>query len=193
MSINTIAVVSGLPRSGTSLMMQMLESGGIPALTDGQRVADEDNPRGYLELEAVKRTRQDPAWLAQASGRVVKMVHLLLYDLPLDHHYKVVFMHRDLQEVVASQRKMLERQNKPRAALTDEQLMRVFSDQVEKLRQWLSQHPAFDVMDVSYNSLISDARPIAARLNSFFGGGLDESRMLSAVEPSLYRNRALKP
>ena len=99
---DVITIVSGLPRSGTSLMMQMLEAGGMPVLTDGIRDADEDNPRGYYELEAVKRTKDDPAWLHGAPGKVVKMIYLLLYDLPTTYNYRIIFMRRPLSEVVAS-------------------------------------------------------------------------------------------
>jgi hypothetical protein len=103
MNDHVITIVSGLPRTGTSLMMQMIHAGGIPALTDKVRASDEDNPKGYFELEAVKRTKKDDSWLAEAAGRVVKMVHLLLYDLPVNHQYRVVFMRRELREVVRSQ------------------------------------------------------------------------------------------
>src|SRR5687767_12088310 len=133
-----VTVVSGLPRSGTSLMMQMISAGGIPALTDEVRTADEDNPRGYLEFERVKRIKQDTSWLDEARGKVVKMVHLLLYDLPLDRPYRVVFMRRNLDEVLASQRKMLERQGKQGAQIPEAQLRKVFEDQVKKVTTWMA-------------------------------------------------------
>src|SRR5262245_3326165 len=118
-----ITIVSGLPRSGTSLMMQIIKAGGLPALTDEVRAEDEDNPRGYLEFERVKKLRQDQAWLNDARGKAVKMVHLLLYDLPQDRQYQVVFMRRDLREVLASQKRMLVRQQKAGAKLSDEQVI----------------------------------------------------------------------
>lgn len=185
-----ITIVSGLPRSGTSLMMQMIHAGGIPALTDAQRAADEDNPRGYLEFEAVKKTKQDPAWLATADGKVVKMVHLLLYDLPSDRQYRVVFVRRNLKEVLASQRKMLQRQGKAGAAIPDEQLMKVFEGQLQKLFAWLAGQTNFAVLEVAYNDLMADPRPAVAKINQFLGGGLDEAKMLAAIDPGLYRNRA---
>ena len=185
-----ITIVSGLPRSGTSLLMQMIHAGGIPALTDALRTPDEDNPRGYLEFEAVKRTKQDPSWLNQADGKVVKMVHLLLYDLPADRSYRVVFIRRNLKEVLASQRKMLQRQGKPGAAIPDEQLAKVFEDQLSKLFAWLNGQPHIAWLEVAYNDLLNDAPPVVARINQFLGGGLDEGRMLSAIDPGLYRNRA---
>jgi hypothetical protein len=185
-----ITIVSGLPRSGTSLMMQMIQAGGIPALTDAQRAADEDNPRGYLEFEAVKKTKQDATWLNGADGKVVKMVHLLLYDLPADREYRVVFIRRNLKEVLASQRKMLQRQGKPGAAIGDEQLMRVFEGQLQKLFAWLPAQKNLRVLEVAYNDIMTDAAPVVRKINEFIGGGLDEQKMLAAVDPSLYRNRA---
>ncbi len=185
-----VTIVSGLPRSGTSLMMQMLSAGGLPALTDHQRAADEDNPRGYLEFERVKRIKQDRAWLDEARGKVVKMVHLLLLDLPPDRSYRVVFMRRNLAEVLASQRKMLERQGKRGAAMSPEQLTKLFEDQVNKVTRWMAAQANFRSIEVHYHELVADPASHAKRLNEFLGGNLDEAAMVSAVDPSLYRNRA---
>src|SRR5262245_15575927 len=110
-----IIVVSGLPRSGTSLMMQMLDNGGIEVVTDNVRAADTDNPRGYYELEKVKRVKQDASWLPQARGKAFKMVSQLLYDLPASERYLVVFMERDFDEMLLSQEKMLQRLGRPAA------------------------------------------------------------------------------
>ena len=184
-----VTIVSGLPRSGTSLMMQMLSAGGIPALTDQIRAADEDNPRGYLEFERVKQIKQDTSWLNDASGKVVKMVHLLLYDLPQDRAYRVVFMRRSLDEVLASQRKMLARQGKAGAQLPEEQLRRVFEDHVKKVTTWLKSQPNMESIEVTYDELIADPRAHAERLNEFLGGGMDVDAMVRAVDPTLYRNR----
>ncbi|MCS7034245.1 MAG: sulfotransferase [Phycisphaerae bacterium] len=185
-----ITIVSGVPRSGTSLMMQMLQAGGMPVLTDHARAPDPDNPRGYFEFEPVKYTRNDPSWLSAAEGKVVKMVHLLLYDLPTDRSYKLVLMRRDLREVVESQRKMLKRQNRPGAALPDEKLIEVFDQALRKLTAWLATQRQFEVLEVNYNALLADPIPVVRKLNAFFGGGLSEARMLEAVDPGLYRNRA---
>jgi len=108
-----IYVVSGLPRSGTSLMMRMLDAGGVPAVTDRIRTADDDNPRGYFELEAVKRTKQDPSWLDDAPGKAVKVISQLLCELPPDRAYKVIVMRRKLGEVSAAQKTMLEGRRSP--------------------------------------------------------------------------------
>src|SRR5438876_12209503 len=110
-----IIIVSGLPRSGTSLMMQMLDSGGVEVVTDHVRAADTDNPRGYHEFEKVKRIKQDASWLPLTRGKALKMVSQLLYDLPPGENYRIIFMERDLDEVLRSQEKMLERLNRPAA------------------------------------------------------------------------------
>ncbi len=189
MNDHVITIVSGLPRTGTSLMMQMIHAGGIPALTDKIRASDEDNPMGYFELEAVKRTRKDVSWLANAEGRVVKMVHLLLYDLPSDHEYRVVFMCRDLREVVRSQGVMLERRGTDGARLTDEQLIKAYEGQLAKIERWLDDQPNFQVHQVSYNTLMSDPPPAVEAIKAFLGGGLDCVAMLASIDTTLYRQR----
>ncbi len=189
MNDHVITIVSGLPRTGTSLMMQMIHAGGIPALTDRVRASDEDNPKGYFELEAVKRTKKDDSWLAEAAGRVVKMVHLLLYDLPGNHQYRVVFMRRDLREVVRSQGVMLARRGTDGARLTDEQLIGAYEGQLTKIQRWLDEQPNFQVHQVSYNSLMNDPPPAVAAIRAFLGGELDGDAMLASIDPSLYRQR----
>ncbi len=190
MSNSEVNIVSGLPRSGTSLMMQMLDAGGLKALTDRVRASDEDNPHGYFELEAVKRTKKDPSWLDQAAGRVVKMVHVLLYDLPGDRAYRVLFMKRDLREVVRSQGVMLKRRGTDGARLTDEQLISAYEGQLTKIESWLAGQPGFDVLYISYNDLMTDPGRATVEVSRFLGGSLDEEQMLSHVDPALYRQRA---
>jgi hypothetical protein len=185
-----VTIVSGLPRSGTSLLMQMIAAGGIPALTDHVRQADTDNPRGYWEFEPVKQTAKDQAWLADAPGKVVKMVFRLLYDLPADRQYRVVFTQRKLDEVLASQRAMLQRQGKQGASLSDAQLARVFAAQVEQCLAWLARQPNFALLTVNYNELVRDPRPFAEQLGEFLGPDLDVAAMTAAVDPSLYRQRS---
>jgi hypothetical protein len=189
MNASEITIVSGLPRSGTSLLMQMLEAGGLKVLTDNVGAGDEDNPRGYFELEAVKRTKQDPSWLDRAADRVVKMVHVLLYDLPPDRSYRVLFMKRDLREVVRSQGVMLRRRGTQGANLTDEQLISAYEGQLAKIESWLADQPCFEVLYISYNDLMADPARAAADANRFLGGGLDEEQMISHVDPALYRQR----
>lgn len=189
-STGPITIVSGLPRSGTSLMMQMLSAGGLPALTDGQRTADTDNPRGYLEFERVKQLKTDKTWLPEARGKVVKMVHLLLKDLPpAGEEYRVVWMRRRIEEVMASQRAMLVRQGRTPAALPPEQLARIFNSQMEDLERWMTSQSAFRFLPVHYHELVANPAAEAARLNAFLGGSLDESAMAAAVDPTLYRQK----
>lgn len=184
-----VTVVSGLPRSGTSMMMQMLAAGGMPVLTDGARGADADNPRGYFELDAVKRTVGDARWLADAAGKAVKVVHLLLPDLPGGYEYRVIFMHRDVSEVLASQEAMLRRQGRRGADLSPEQLAHAFAGQLRCVRAWISERAHFGTLDVDYHQVVDDPITQAARVNQFLGGHLDAARMAAAVDPALYRQR----
>ncbi len=187
---NFITVVSGLPRSGTSLMMQMLNAGGIPALTDQQRTADDDNPRGYFELEKVKNLKTDKSWLAQASGHVIKIIHLLLMDLPIDQNYRIIFMQRDLSEVVKSQAVMLQRSGKAGGGLSPERLSQVYAGQLTTVKKWLADQPNFQVLEIPYADLVKNPTEKAAQIAAFLGGSLDEQAMAAAVDPTLYRNRA---
>ena len=185
-----VTIVSGLPRSGTSLMMQMLEAGGLPVLTDKIRASDEDNPRGYFEFEPVKRTRRDPSWVAGAEGKVVKMVYLLLRDLPAGHDYRVIMMRRDLREVIASQRAMLRRSGRTGANVTDERMARIFEEQLQSIGEWLAGQPNFSVLDVDHRRCLESPSLVALELNGFLGGDLDERRMAGVVDGSLYRQRS---
>ncbi len=185
----SITIVSGLPRSGTSMMMQMLDSGGLPVLTDDIRKADDDNPRGYYEFEPVKKTKQDASWLESACGKVVKMVHLLLLDLPTDHKYRIIIMRRNLDEVVRSQNVMLDRQGKKGGDLSDEKVKEIFELQLRQVDKYLQDHPNFDVLYVNYNEMIENPRPAVTAVNDFLGGFLDTQAMTNVVEPSLYRQR----
>jgi hypothetical protein len=184
---NEIIIVSGLPRSGTSLMMQMLESGGMAILTDHVRAADVDNPKGYYELEAVKRTKEDPSWLSQARGKAVKMISMLLYGLPPTERYRIIFMERDLDEVLASQRKMLAR--RAEAPGSDDDMRRSFTIHLDKLRDWLCRQKHIGVLPVSYNNLLAEPMFVVQRVNRFLDDQLDTARMASVVDSSLYRNR----
>jgi hypothetical protein len=185
-----VTVVSGAPRSGTSMMMRMLALGGIEPLTDGVRAADRDNPHGYFEYEPVKRTKADASWVAGAQGRAVKMVHLLLRDLPQDRSYRVILMRRDLGEMVRSQRLMLERLGRDGGALTDERMAEIFATQLDETEKWLRAHASFSCLALDYNRLVADPRPHAERLSEFLGGGLAVHAMCAVVDPTLWRNRA---
>ncbi len=187
---DVLTIVSGLPRSGTSMMMRMVDAGGIPALTDNIRRADEDNPRGYFEYEPVKRTKEDPSWLANAGGRVVKMVYRLLYDLPPGRDYRVVFMKRHLSEVVASQDVMLSRRGKESGGLSKDKLIGLFEQQLAEFDAWVKRQPGFQVLYISYNDTLTSPKVTVEALNKFLGGRLNTAGMLKVVEPELYRQRA---
>lgn len=182
-----IIVVSGLPRSGTSLMMQMLENGGVDVVTDHLRAADADNPRGYYEFEKVKRIKQDASWLPDVQGKAFKMVSQLLYDLPPGEKYRIIFMERDLDEVLASQEQMLARLG--RTAAPHAVLKRSYTLHLERLHEWLGRRPHTAVLRVSYNDLIQRPGREAKRVSEFLGGKPDAEAMAGTVEPSLYRNR----
>jgi hypothetical protein len=185
-----ITIVSGLPRSGTSLAMRLLDAGGIPALTDGQRTADDNNPKGYFELEAAKRTKADAAWLNDAMGKAVKVITLLIPDLPTDRAYRVLFMRRDLREVVESQAVMLGRMGKKGGGLSPAQLIALYEKQLHAAETYFAKSPSFRVLDVRYADLVAAPGPQVARIDEFLGGGLDRAAMAASVDPSLYRQRA---
>jgi hypothetical protein len=183
-----IIIVSGLPRSGTSVMMQLLDAGGVPAVTDKVRAADPDNPRGYYEYEKVKQIERDASWLPDVRGKCVKMVSQLLPKLPPTERYKVVFMERDFAEMLDSQERMLKRLGKP--AAPREQIVPAFEQHLERVHQWLSRQPNVAVLRVRYRCLVERPAEEVARLNEFLAGRLDVERAVGAVDPSLYRNRA---
>jgi hypothetical protein len=187
-------IVSGLPRSGTSMAMQMVVAGGIDPLTDGLRTADQDNPRGYFEFERVKSLRTDKGWIDDARGKVVKVIHMLVTELPDDRPYRVVFLDRDVREVVKSQTTMLARSGKSGGGLPPERLSAIFTQQLAQAHAWLAARPNFSVLAVRHADLIADAHGQAARMAAFLASpgapGLDVDAMAAAVDPSLHRNRA---
>ena len=186
-----VTVVSGLPRSGTSMMMKMLEAGGLSAVTDGLREADTDNPRGYYELERVKRLRDgDVTWVAEAHGHAVKVISELLRYLPADHDYRVIFMRRDLDEVLASQRRMLAHRGVEPDDEADVRLAGLYDRHLAEVAAWLSRQSNMRVLDVYYNDLLARPRDSADRVARFLGGRLRVDRMAAVIDPSLYRQRA---
>lgn len=182
-------VVSGLPRSGTSMMMRMLSAGGVVVQTDERRFADEDNPLGYFEDERVKDLARDATWLTETRGKAVKVVSSLLKHLPSLHRYKVVFMRRDIDEVLASQNRMLARRGKQVLAEEDARLRALFVKHLDAVAAELAARSDLEVLYVEYRAAISDPGTEAARLNAFLGGGLNERAMSAAVDPTLYRQR----
>jgi hypothetical protein len=191
MSIATaefLTVVSGLPRSGTSMMMRMLECGGLAVLTDQVRAPDDDNPNGYYEFEAVKQTKEDPSWLEGSEGKAVKLVYRLLYDLPTNRSYRVLFMRRHLDEVLASQRVMLERHGIA-DGVSEQQMAALFRSEVDAFYQWVKRQPHIELIDVDYNRMLESPRAEIIRVSKFLGDMLDVDAMANVVDGSLYRNR----
>ncbi len=184
-----LTIVSGLPRSGTSMMMRMLDGSGMPLLIDHIRQADEDNPNGYFEFEAVKKTKVDASWLEESEGKAVKMVYRLLYDLPTNRSYRVLFMRRKLEEVLASQRVMLERKAMS-ADTSDEQMKELFASELDGFYKWVAGQHHINLIDVDYNRLQADPLAELQRVNKFLGGDLDVEAMASVIDNSLYRNRS---
>jgi len=184
-----VIVVSGLPRSGTSLLMQMLAAGGIPLLTDAKRLADPHNPNGYFEFDPVKRTAASTAWVEEAVGKAVKVIHFLIPHLPPGYRYRVLFIHRDVREVLASQQRMLESDGRRGADLPPERLAEILSRQVRQALDWAARQVDVSVLNLEHRDLIRDASREARRINQYLGGTLNESAMTAAVDPALYRQR----
>jgi hypothetical protein len=186
-----VVIVSGLPRSGTSMAMKMLEAGGMELVVDNVRTADEDNPKGYYEDERIKELAEmeDRSWLEAARGKVIKVVSSLLNHLPESNDYKVVFMRRNLHEVLASQTKMLERRGEA-SHTEDDDLLKMYQAHLEKIEFQLRFRPNFDALYVDYAEAIRDPASAARQIAAFVGGDLDVDRMAAVVDGSLYRNRA---
>jgi hypothetical protein len=185
-----ITVVSGLPRSGTSMMMRMLEAGGLPVLTDRVRKPDEDNPNGYYEFEPVKQLRRDAGWLAGAAGKAVKVVYRLLQDLPPHYAYRAIFLERRLEEVLASQTVMLVRNRGGHGAADNARLAESFRRELERTKSWLRQQRNFSVLYLNYHDVVGDPLAAAEAVDRFLRAGLDTRAMAGVVDAGLYRNRA---
>jgi hypothetical protein len=185
-----VTLVTGLPRCGTSMMMRMLEAGGLPVMIDEIRAADEDNPRGYYEFEPVKKTKEDPTWVASALGKAVKLVYRLLQDLPADQTYRALFMRRKLSEVYASQEEMLRRKGKPQAGVDLSTFEKMFEGEIARTLRWLRAQPNFSFIEVDYNNLLANPEAQVSEIDAFLAGGLDTGAMLAVVEPGLYRRRS---
>jgi hypothetical protein len=184
-----VFVVSGLPRSGTSMMMQMLEAGGVPVLTDGVRQSDLDNPNGYYEFEPVKALKHDASWIQGARGRAVKVVYVHLRHLPAVARYKVIFMRRNVEEVIASQDEMLRHAGMPLSGTGACRLSSYFDQRLRATKRWLTQQSNFEVLYVDYNETVTDPPISCGLVKSFLGLDLDTARMQSVVTRTLYRQR----
>ncbi len=185
-----ITIVSGLPRSGTSLMMQMLVAGGMPVLADGERTADADNPRGYLEWERIKQLPNDPACIAEAEGKVVKVISRLLLSIPAGHEYKIVFMQRPLPEVLASQDQMMRRRGTYKEGVNPAIMSAAFEKHLREVDAWLNASRNVKVIRLPYHEVLSKPREVAQELARFLEKPLDTDAMAQQVDATLYRNRS---
>jgi hypothetical protein len=184
-----ITIVSGLPRSGTSLMMQMLAAGGMPILSDGERQVDVDNPRGYLEWERIKLLPKDPACIAEAEGKAVKVVSRLLLSLPYSHEYRVIFMHRPLPEVLASQQAMLRHRGTGKPGTNPSAITAAFESHLREVDAWLGSKSYLKILRVPYHDVLHDAEDIGRKLIQFLEISLNVEAMILQVDATLYRNR----
>ncbi|NKB87762.1 MAG: sulfotransferase family protein [Acidobacteria bacterium] len=188
-----VIIVSGLPRSGTSMMMRMLEAGGLSILTDEERTADEDNPKGYYEYERVKdlENETDKSYVAQARGKVLKVISHLLKDLPSDNYYQILFMRRDLDEVVASQNKMLQRRGEENP-LDDQATKDYYLKHLVQCRFLVRNREYIDMIEVKYGEALAEPEQFVAQVDAFLDHELDTAAMSAQVDKGLYRNRGHK-
>ena len=184
-----VTIVSGLPRSGTSMMMKMLEAGGLNPVTDNIRTADDDNPKGYYEFENVKRAATYKDWLPKAPGKVVKIISMLLENLLPEYSYKIVFMLRHIDEILASQKQMLIRRNEQVNKITDEQLAIMYKKHLAKIEKWFENQPNIDVLYVKYNEILEKPVEFSKLINSFLENRIDENEMAKVIDKNLYRQR----
>jgi hypothetical protein len=188
-SSKPITIVSGLPRSGTSMMMKMLAEGGLPSLTDQIRSADEDNPNGYYEFEPVKQLVSGQLdWLADADGKAVKIISALLEYLPKQYRYKVIFMERQIKEILASQQKMLARRNE-KSGTEDALMQKEFEEHLAAAQYWLARQPNIDVLYIEYNAMLTNAAESSEKIAAFLEIPLDTKKMSAVPNQGLYRNR----
>ena len=185
-----ITVVSGLPRSGTSLMMQMLAAAGLQVLSDGERQADADNPRGYYEWERIKLLPQQPNCIQEAEGKVVKIISQLLFALPSGHDYRIMFMQRPLAEVVASQSEMIRRRGTTGAALAPAALIAGLQAHLNQVNGWLRDKTNLSVYRVEHHQVLHDRMQVSESIQKFLECPLDVLAMSRQIDESLYRQRA---
>jgi hypothetical protein len=184
-----ITIVSGLPRSGTSLMMQMLAAGGMPILSDGERGADIDNPRGYLEWERIKQLPKDTACIGEAEGKAVKVISQLLLSLPPQHQYRVIFMQRPLPEVMASQDEMLRRRGTFDPSEDNSVVARAFQDHLSDVYAWLNSKHFVKSIRVQYHAVLNAPRETAESVAKLLELPLAVEAMAKQVDVNLYRQR----
>ena len=189
-SVPMITIVSGLPRSGTSMMMKVLEAGGLQIFTDNLRIADEDNPKGYYELEQVKALKDgDDSWIKDAPGKVVKVISSLLEYLPSTYKYKIIFMRREIAEILASQKQMLIRRGEPSEG-DDQKMAEMFQEHLKRVRVWLANQSNMETLYVDYNALMREPDPEIKAVAEFLGLNENLEAMLAVPDKKLYRQKA---
>lgn len=189
MNKKIITIVSGLPRSGTSMMMRILEAGGMRILKDEIRKADEDNPAGYYEFEKVKELKKDPSWLENAKGKAVKIISSLLEHLPERYTYKIIFMHRNMEEILNSQRQMLIRRGEPTDEVSDEKMGKMFLKHLQKIEERLNKQSNMDVLTIHYNKILNEPAKHSEIINRFLGNTLNTKNMTGVIDQALYHQR----
>ena len=185
----SIIIVSGLPRSGTSMMMQMLHQGGMEIFSDGLRQPDENNPKGYYEHELVKSLARNKSWLKDATGKAIKVISHLLFELPAQYQYKIIFMERDLDEVLMSQHKMLIREGKAKEGAINLKLVNAFKQNLERIKIWAPKQSHVEILYVSHKNMINNPMEELKKVNQFLGNNLDIEAMAKVVDKSLYREK----
>lgn len=185
-----IIVVSGLPRSGTSMLMKMLDAGGVRVFTDNLRTSDTDNPGGYYEYERIKdlENENDKSWLRSARGAALKVISHLLKALPDDNYYRVILIRRDLGEVIQSQNIMLENRDEPNP-VSDQKAMEIYGKHLIDTKVYARRRPNFNLLEVHYRLAVADPLSVSREIDSYLGGGLDVHAMAAVVNHDLYRNR----
>lgn len=171
------------------MMMKMIAVGGLKPLTDNIRIADDDNPKGYYEFERVKKLENDKAWLPDAKGKVVKIISMLLKHLPLDYSYKVIFILRNMDEILASQKQMLIRRKEPTDKVSDNDLAKMYRNNLQTIKTWLDREPNFEVLYVKYNEVLNNPVDSCKKVNEFLGNTLDVAKMASIIDKNLYHQR----
>lgn len=188
-----ITIVSGLPRSGTSMMMKMLAAGGMTVLEDNIRTADRDNPKGYFEFERVKNLPDgDTGWLSAAVGKVVKIVAFFIPYLPDTYGYQIVFMHRAMPEILASQLAMLSNRGNNPNEVDVEKMAGIYEKHIRQVDEWVKTRENVRRIDVWHSDLLTDPVPQITRINDFFNRTLDVEFMRQAIDPNLYRQQQSK-
>jgi len=185
-----VVVVSGLPRSGTSMMMKILAEGGLPIVSDEEREADEDNPNGYFEIELSKKLKDGEInWIYDAQGKVVKVISYLLEFMPDDLNYDVIFMDREISEILASQKKMLLRRNES-STISDHEMESQFRDHLKAVKYWIARKPNMRVKFVKYSEMVNEPNELCLELAEFLEKTMNVGAMSAVPNQSLYRNRS---